>query len=74
MVTSEAETSHAQWKVDPFGQVWGHLKLENGCYSGDHACVKFPGGLVCVVSLRPWLERESGRRRAKVKWLWNDAK
>ena len=27
-----------------------------------------------VVSLRPWLERESGRRRAKVKWLWNDAK
>ena len=27
-----------------------------------------------VVSLRPGQERESGRRRAKVKWLWNDAK
>ena len=27
-----------------------------------------------VVSLRPWRERESGRRRAKGERLWNDAK
>ena len=27
-----------------------------------------------VVSLRPWQELESGRRRTKVKRLWNDAK
>ena len=30
--------------------------------------------LSTVVSLRPWRERESGRRRAKVKRWWNDAK
>ena len=60
MVTSEAEASHAQWEVNPFGQVWGHLKLENGCYSGDHACVKFPGGLVCDRGVGSSAEQERG--------------